>query len=83
MKMANWMLNDKITEKIKDAAIFDMTPLLNQTKKDLQNQLNRKLTDNIQMKGSITNFIIQNISTNNDALFFRTLSTGELSVKIK
>jgi hypothetical protein len=83
MKMANWMLNDKITEKIKAAAIFDMTPLLNQTKKDLQNQLNRKLTDNIQMKGSITNFIIQNISTNNDALFFRTLSTGELSVKIK
>ncbi len=83
IKMANWMLNDKITEKIKGAAIFDMSPALNQAKSGLQNQLNKKLTDNIQMNGLVNHFNIQNISTNKEALFIRLLSTGNLSIKIK
>lgn len=83
MKMANWMLNDRMTEKIKAAAVFDIAPMINQAKIGLQNQLNKNLTDNVQMNGMVNDFNIQYISTNKDNLFIRILSTGHLSIKIK
>lgn len=83
MKMASWLLNDKITEKIKSAAIFDLTPLITDAKNSLQNQLNRNLTNNVQMKGLVNTFSIQQISTHSEAMSLRLLSSGEINIRIK
>ena len=83
MKMASWLLNDKITDKIKSVAIFDLTAMINDAKNNLQNQLNRNLTDNVQMKGLVNNLSLEHISTNSDAMLLRLLSSGELSIQIK
>lgn len=82
LKMANWLLNDQLTEKIKSAAVFDMNSILNQTKTSLQEQLNRKLTDNITMYGKVDAMLLKNIMTSPDALFLRVLSTGQLGVRV-
>ena len=82
LKMANWLLNDKLTEKIKSAAVFDMNSIMGQAKTSIQNQLNRKLTDNIQMYGTVDSMSLKNIITNSESLFLRVLSIGEIGVKV-
>lgn len=82
LKMANWLLNDKLTEKIKTAAVFDMNSIFTQTKISLQNQLNRKLTDNITLYGKVDSMSLKCIITSSEALFLRVLSIGEMGVKV-
>ena len=82
LKMANWLLNDKLTEKIKSAAVFDLNSILNQAKTSIQAQLNRKLTDNIAMFGIIDSMSLKTIMTSQESLFLRVLSTGQLGVRV-
>ena len=82
LKMANWLLNDQLTEKIKSVAVFDMNSILNQTKTSIQAQLNRKLTDNITMYGKVDAMSLKSIMTNSESLFLRVLSSGEIGVKV-
>lgn len=83
LKMANWLLNDKITDKIKSEANFDVTAVINDSKKSITNQLNRKLNDNVQMNGTVSDMSVQTIVTSTDALYLRVLSSGAISVKVQ
>ena len=82
LKMANWLLNDKLTDKIKAAAVFDINTILTQTKNSIQTQLNRNLTDNIQMYGKVNSMSLKNMITSSESLFLRVLTTGEIGAKI-
>ena len=82
LKLANWLLNDKISAKIKVAANFDLSPILLQAKNNLQTQLNRNLTDHIQMTGTVNSLVIQKIYTSLDSLLIRVLSNGEIGVRV-
>ena len=82
LKLANWLLNDKITDKIKAEAIFDLSPILLQAKNNLQTQLNRNLADHIQMTGTVNSLAIQRIYTSVDSLLIRVLSNGEIGVRV-
>ena len=82
LKLANWLLNDKISSKIKVAANFDLSPILLQAKNNLQTQLNRNLTDHIQMTGTVNSLVIQKIYTSLDSLLIRVLSNGEIGVRV-
>lgn len=83
LKMANWLLNDKITEKIKTASVFDITALLGESKNSISAQLNRKLTEDVTMQGAVSSLQVQNIFTLKNAMYLRVLSTGKLSVEVK
>ena len=82
LKLANWLLNDKITDKIKAEAIFDLSPILLLAKNNLQTQLNRNLADHIQMTGTVNSLVIQKIYTSIDSLLIRVLSNGEIGVRV-
>jgi hypothetical protein len=83
LKMANWLMNEKITEKIKAASIFDISTVLDEARSGITNQLNRNLTEDVTMKGGVNSLEIQNIFTLKEGLYLRTLSTGNISVQVK
>ena len=83
LKMANWLLNEKITEKIKMASVFEISTLLDEARSGISNQLNRNLTEDVAMKGGVKSIQIQNIFTLKEGLYLRILSTGNISVQVK
>jgi len=83
IKTASWLLNERLTEKIKTAAVFDVNTLVTQNKSSIQQQLNRRINENIEMNGMVDRMSLSKIFTSTDALFLRVLFTGEVGLKIK
>jgi hypothetical protein len=83
IKLANWLLDDKITEKIKASCVYDLTPQLNIAKDRLQKELNRDITSDIQMKASVNHFKVINIFPAEKELFLRVFTNGNILVNMK
>jgi hypothetical protein len=82
LKSASWLLNEKITAKIKSSAVFDLNQMMQQYKGNINEQLNKQLTENVSMKGVIDSINVQSLLTSSESVFLRVYSSGQLSISV-
>ena len=82
LKTAKWMLNGPITNTIRQKATYNFSQFLTDNKAKIQSQLTRDLGNNIHSDVSIQGMDIQTIYPTAEKLIVRTLSTGQVKVKV-
>jgi hypothetical protein len=82
LKAAKWMFNGKITNTIRERATYNFTQFIADSKKRLQKELSRDLGNNIRSEVTIKDLDIQAIYPTSEKLIIRTLSNGQLKVKV-
>jgi hypothetical protein len=76
------MFNGKITDMIRQRAIYNFTKLIAGNKTELQKQLSRDMGNGIHSDVTIQDLNIQAIYPTQENLIIRTLSSGQLKVKV-
>ena len=82
LKAAKWMFNGKITDKIRQKASYNFTQFIADSKIRLQKELSRDMGNNIRSEVSIRDLDIMAIYPTKDKLIIRTLSDGDVRVKM-
>jgi hypothetical protein len=82
LKAAKWMFNGQITEMIRRKATYNLSKFISDSKNRIQNQLSRDLGNGITSQVNIQNLDIQAIYPTSEKLIIRTLSTGQVKVKV-
>jgi hypothetical protein len=82
LKVAKWMFNGKITDMIRQRATYNFTKFIGDSKTRLQNELSRDLGNNISSEVTIQDLDIQAIYPTSEKLIIRTLSNGQIKVKV-
>lgn len=82
LKAANWMFNGKITDVIRQKAIYNFGKFIADNKIRLQNQLSRNLGNNIHSDVTVQDMDIQSIFPTSEKLIVRTLLDGQVKVKV-
>jgi len=82
LKAAKWMFNGRITEMIRQKATYNFSKFIADNKTRLQSQLSRNLGNNIRSDVTIQDLDIQAIYPTSEKLIIRTLSTGQIRVKV-
>jgi len=82
LKAAKWMFNGKITDVIRQKATYNFSKFIADSKAKLQSQLSRDLGNNIHSEVTIHDMDIQAIYPISDKLIIRTLSNGQIKVKM-
>jgi len=82
LKAAKWMFNGRITDMIRQRAIYNFTKLIADNKTELQKQLSRDMGNGIRSDVSIQDLDIQAIYPAQDKLIIRTLSDGQIRVNV-
>ena len=87
LKLAKWLFQDKITQKLEEKLIFDISMQIADAKKEIDKQLNQssKLSNGqkIQMKGKLTELLPKSINpslTNLDVMIYLG---GELKINFE
>lgn len=83
LRIAKWLLNEKITTTLREKAKYDFTNILNDSKQKLQNEMNRNLGDNIVLSGQVNDLNIQDIYPAKSRLLLRTFANGKLKISIQ
>ena len=83
LKSASWLLDDKITTKIKLNATFDVNQMMQYYKANINEQLNKQLTENVSMKGAIDAISMKSLLTSPESLFLRVYTTGQINISVK
>jgi hypothetical protein len=76
------MFNGKITNTIRERSSYNLTQFIADSKKRLQKELSRDLGNNIHSEVTIKDLDIQAIYPTSEKLIIRTLSDGQLKVKV-
>jgi len=82
LKVAKWMFNGKIVDVIRQKATYNFTDFLASSKARIQKQMSRDYGNNITSEVTIQDMDIQAIYPTVDKLIIRTLSNGQLKVKV-
>jgi len=82
LKAAKWMFNGRVTDMIRQRAIYNFTKMMADNKTELQKQLSRDMGNGIRSDVSIQDLDIQAIYPTQDKLIIRTLSDGQIRVKV-
>jgi hypothetical protein len=82
LKAAKWMFNGKITDMIRQRATYNFSKFIADSKTRLQHELSRDLGNNIRSDVTIKDLDIQAIYPTSDKLIIRTLSNGQIKVKM-
>jgi len=82
LRSAKWLFNSKITDKLKEFAVFDLKPHLIEVKKSIEKELNREISIGIHLKGSIYDVSVGKIYPTNSELLIRVYADGKMSVKM-
>jgi len=82
LKAAKWMFNGKITDMIRQRAIYNFSKLIADNKTELQKQLSRDMGNGIHSDVTIQDLDIQAIYPTQDKLIIRTLLDGQIRVKV-
>ena len=82
LKVAKWMFNGKITDMIRQKATYNFTKFIADSKTRLQKELSRDLGNNIRSEVTIKDLDIQAIYPTSEKLIIRTLSNGQLKIKV-
>jgi hypothetical protein len=83
LKSAAWLFDDLITDKIREAAIYDLKNDLKNNKTLVEKELNRDLDKNIRMNTKITSIVIDGIYPRNNELLIQSSLIGELKILVK
>jgi hypothetical protein len=82
LKTAKWLFNGKITDMIRQRATYNFTKLIADNKLDLQKELSRDMGNGIRSDVTIKDLDIHAIYPTQDKLIIRTLSDGQIRVKV-
>lgn len=82
IKTAKWMMDETIRKKLEAQMVFDVSDLMNLTKKSIGESLNQTLDGGIKIQGKLKSLEISGWSLQQDALWVRAKSLGDLSVNI-
>lgn len=82
LKAAKWMFNAKITEMIRRRATYDFTSFITDSKKRIQTEMSRDMGNGVHTDVNIRDLDIQAIYPTEEKLIVRTLSNGQIKVKV-
>lgn len=82
LKVAKWMFNGKIVDAIRQKAAYNFTKFLADSKTRIQKEMSRDYGNNISSEVTIQDMDIEAIYPTVDKLVIRTLSNGQLKVKV-
>jgi hypothetical protein len=82
LKTAKWMFNGKITDMIRQRATYNITQLLTDSKTRIQKEMSKEMGNGIHSDVTIHDMDIQAIYPTNEQLIIRTLSNGQIKVKV-
>lgn len=82
LKSAKWMFNSKITNMLREFAVFDLTPHLDEMKQMLQKEMNRELTKGVKLFGNVNELRLVGMYPQLNQLIIRINSTGDLKLSM-
>ncbi len=82
LKAAKWMFNGKITDMIRRQAVYNCSQFIADSKVKIQKQASRDYGNGIHSDVTIKDLDIQAIYPTADKLIIRTLSNGQIKVKV-
>jgi len=82
LKAAKWMFNGKITDIIRQKAVYNFSQFITDSKTRLQKELSRNIGNNISSVVTIQDLDILDIYPTSEKLIIRTLSNGQIKVKV-
>jgi len=82
-KMARWLFNDKLTNAVKEGIRYNFTPMLEQSRIDLQKELNHDFGGGVKSTGQVTDLVLQEIYPAQNNVILRVLSKGSYKVKMQ
>jgi len=80
IKSAKWLLDETIRKKLEEQMDFDMSDVVNSTKKSIHESLNQKMDYGVQLKGVLTALEIVGWDINTKNLVVRAKTKGDLQV---
>ncbi|MGZ3833954.1 MAG: DUF4403 family protein, partial [Mucilaginibacter sp.] len=78
LKAAKWMFNGKITDMVRQRAIYNFSQFIADTKTRLQKEMSRDMGNGIRSEVTIKDLDLQAIYPTSDKLIIRTLSNGQI-----
>ena len=82
LKSAKWLFSEKITNTMREQAVLDITPFMEEMKVTLQQELNTELTKGVFLNGTVENLKLFQIFPGKDDLFLRIHSQGTLKLSM-
>ena len=82
LKTAKWLFNGKITDMIRQRATYNFTKLIADNKIELQKELSRDMGNGVRSDVIIKDLDIHAIYPTPDKLIIRTLSDGQIKVRV-
>jgi hypothetical protein len=82
-KMARWLFNDKLTNAVKEGIRYNFNPMLEQSRIDLQKELNHDFGGGVKSTGQVTDLVLQEIYPAQNNVILRVLSKGTYKVKMQ
>ena len=82
LKAAKWMFNAKITEMMRQRASYNLTSFIAESKIRLQKELSRDMGNGVHSDVTIQDLDIEAIYPTSEKLMIRTLSDGQIKVKV-
>lgn len=83
LRSAKWMFNDKITKKIRELTKFNMSSILEDSRKKIELEMNKNLDANISLSGNLTHVRVKRVFPDKENLIIQTNLIGNLFVNIK
>jgi hypothetical protein len=80
IKTAKWMMDETIRKKLEEQMVFDLSDLMNLTKKSIAESLNQTMDGGIKIKGTLKSLEISGWSLQQDALWVRAKTLGDIQV---
>jgi len=82
LKAARWMFNGKITDMIRRRASYNLNKFIVDSKARIQKEMSRDMGNGIHSEVTIHDLDIQAIYPTEEKLIVRTLSNGQIKVKV-
>ncbi len=80
IKTAKWMMDETIRKKLEEQMVFDLSDLMNLTKKSIAESLNQTMDGGVKIKGTLKSLEISGWSLQQDALWVRAKTLGDIHV---
>lgn len=79
---AKWILDDKIKDKLQQKIDIDLSPMLMETKKAIEKQINIEVIKDVWLSGTIEELLVQQLLLTSDYLVIDLRLTGILKLKV-
>ena len=83
LKTAKWMFNKKIISEIEKNSVFELSPMLQEAKKNIEESINTEITNGVKMNGAISKIKMTEVYLDKNHLLLRTKINGSLKIKME